>query len=434
MVKLIIDKNLYDKEYIESYVFGFEEYKEYIDTLDLDYLSKECGININTIEEIVNLYTQKYSNISLGYGIQKYKNGGNTIRIIDSLGAITGQIGFSGGGINYANKIYGEYLDIDPYKSTCHALNREFYTNKMADFIEESLDSKEPIKMAIITKSNLLNQLSNLNKLKDAFNKIEFKVCFDMFMTDTAKKCDLFIPCTNTFESEDILFSSMTNPYLTYNEKILDPKDKLMDEYYFFMELAKILNIKGYPYVSKKEYLSKVIRPLKIFDKDISLDKIKNYYFTVKSDIAWEDKVFNTQSGKYELYSNEAEKDGLSPIPIYNSVKTKGKFRLLTNHNKDTLFSQHYMDKEGPSKLYINKNTAKSINVVDKEIVMLKNKKGYIESEVNIDNSVGNNIVMMYVGWWEKHGNPNYITEDEISDLGGQVAYNETFIDIIKQK
>ena len=33
-------------------------------------------------------------------------------------------------------------------------------------------------------------------------------------MTDTAEECDLFIPATSTLESEDLLFSSMTNPYL----------------------------------------------------------------------------------------------------------------------------------------------------------------------------------------------------------------------------
>ena len=34
-------------------------------------------------------------------------------------------------------------------------------------------------------------------------------------MTDTAKECDLFIPTTSTLESEDILYSSMMNPYIT---------------------------------------------------------------------------------------------------------------------------------------------------------------------------------------------------------------------------
>ena len=39
----------------------------------------------------------------------------------------------------------------------------------------------------------------------------------------------------------------------------------------------------------------------------------------------------------------------------------------------------------------------------------------------------------MYVGWWTKHGNPNYLTDYGISDIGGQVTYNETKVEIIKK-
>ena len=40
-----------------------------------------------------------------------------------------------------------------------------------------------------------------------------------------------------------------------------------MDEYYFFMELAKELNLNDYPYVEKTDYLEKVIEPLKHINK-----------------------------------------------------------------------------------------------------------------------------------------------------------------------
>ncbi|MEG1365561.1 MAG: molybdopterin-dependent oxidoreductase, partial [Cetobacterium sp.] len=239
---------------------------------------------------LVQLYTDKYSTIYVGYGMQKYKNGGNNIRAIDALGAISGQIRFAGGGINYANRVYPDIINLDPYNSENHGENRFFYTSYISKFIDEVSISKVPIKMAVITKSNLLNQLADINSIKDAFDTIEFKVCFDMFMTDTAKTCDLFIPCTNTLESEDLIYSSMTNPYITYNEKAVNPKDALMDEYYFFREIAKKLELDNYPMVSKVEYLSKVIEPLSKFDKYLNLDKIKNSYFTIHNPIAWEDK------------------------------------------------------------------------------------------------------------------------------------------------
>lgn len=442
MGKIIIEKDLCDFEYIDSYVLGFNDYRRYIESLDLGELLKRSGVSRDDVEKLVELYTNKYSTLLLGYGMQKYKNGGNTIMAIDALGAITGQIGFSGGGVNYANKVYTKIVNGDPYNSENFGDNRLFYVSDMSEFIDETIkgdtyyknriftkDIKNredleklniPIKMAVITKSNLLNQLADLNKLKDSINKVEFKVCFDMFMTDTANMCDMVIPTTSTLESEDLLFSSMTNPYIIYNEKLVEPKNKYMDEYYFFRELAKRMGIEKYPLVSKKEYLTKVIEPLKDYYKDISLDKIKNEYITIHKSIPWEDKKFLTPSGKFE-------------ISLYrdNFADTReDKFRLLTNHGRDSLSSQHFMDTGGISKAYINDNMAKRIDVFNSEIVNLKSKNGSIKVEINIDNSISDEVVMMYVGWWNKHGNPNLLTESGISDIGGQVTYNETFVEI----
>ncbi|HBG7675364.1 TPA: molybdopterin-dependent oxidoreductase [Clostridioides difficile] len=545
MAKIIVEDKLYDEEYINSYVIGFEEYKKYLSSLELSFLIDECGVKENDIRELVDLYTNKYSSINVGYGLQKYKNGGNTIRAIDALGAITGQIGFSGGGVNYANKVYPSVINSDPYNSQSYGEDREFYVSNISKFIEESLKNTSnkvnyasdeldttsnkvnyisdeldttsnkvnyisdeldttsnkvnyisdeldttsnkvnyvsdeldmtsnkvnyvldelditsnktdyisnelynlsnksikdniPIKMAVITKSNMLNQLPDLVELERVFSKIELKVCFDMFMTDTATLCDMFIPCTNTLESEDIIYSSMTNPYITYNERAVKPAHKLMDEYYFFMELAKKMGLNDYPFVEKRTYLEKVIEPLKRFDKNLDIEKLKNNYFTIHNLVAWEDKKFETPSGKYELYSESIKNLGISPTPVYISNKYKEiedkniSFRLLTNHHVDTLFSQHFMDKKSIAQAYINQRMAKKVGIEDKDIVILRSKKAKINVQINIDDGVGNYIVKMYVGWWKKHGNPNSLTDTGISDFGGQVTYNESMVEIIRQ-
>ncbi|EQI70296.1 molybdopterin dinucleotide binding domain protein [Clostridioides difficile Y307] len=489
MAKIIVEDKLYDEEYINSYVIGFEEYKKYLSSLELSFLIDECGVKENDIRELVDLYTNKYSSINVGYGLQKYKNGGNTIRAIDALGAITGQIGFSGGGVNYANKVYPSVINSDPYNSQSYGEDREFYVSNISKFIEESLKNTSnkvnyasdeldmtsnkvnyvsdelditsnktdyisnelynlsnksikgniPIKMAVITKSNMLNQLPDLVELERGFSKIEFKVCFDMFITDTATLCDMFIPCTNTLESEDIIYSSMTNPYITYNERAVKPAHKLMDEYYFFMELAKKMGLNDYPFVEKRTYLEKVIEPLKRFDKNLDIEKLKNNYFTIHNPVAWEDKKFETPSGKYELYSESIKNLGISPTPVYISNKYKEiedkniSFRLLTNHHADTLFSQHFMDKKSIAQAYINRRMAKKVGIEDKDIVILRSKKAKINVQINIDDGVGNYIVKMYVGWWKKHGNPNSLTDTGISDFGGQVTYNESMVEIIRQ-
>ena len=447
MGKIIIENKLYDEEFIKNYVNGFDLYKEYISSLNLEDLIEISGVSKEKIEELVSLYTNKYSTILLGYGMQKYKNGGNTISLIDTLGAITGQIGYSGGGINYANKLYPNVINSDPYNSEELAENRLFYVSEMSDFIKASIDGKDkydeenifvkddinrgsneslkaPVKMAIITKSNLLNQLANLNELKDSFAKVEFKVCFDMFMTDTAKECDLFIPTTSTLESEDLIYSSMTNPYIIYNEKLVEPKERLMDEYEFYKELAKLLNIKEYPDVDKYEYLEKVIEPLKKYNEKVSIEYLKNNHFTIHKLVAWEDKNFETSSGKFEIFFKDK---------LYIDYKKNNEdFILLTNHARDSLSSQHLMDTEGTSYAFINKSMAEKLNINSGDIVSLKNKNGEIKAKIKVDESISDKVILMYAGWWTKHGNPNYLTDSGISDIGGQVTYNETRVKIEK--
>lgn len=447
MGKIIIEKNLVDLDYINKYVNGYEEYKKYVVSLNLDDLINICGVSKEDIEELVSLYTSKYSTILLGYGIQKYKNGGNTINLVDILGAITGQIGESGGGVNYANRVFPQVLDSDPYGSANYAKARYYYVSHIAEFIKASLENRDyydeegtfvkeskdknkkyniPIKMAIITKSNLLNQLPDLNNLKEALSKVEFKVCLDMFLTDTARECDLFIPTTSTLESEDIIYSSMMNPYIIYNEKVVEPKERLMDEYYFFMELAKKLEIKEYPRVSKKDYLTKVIEPFKKYNKNMSIDYLKNNYFTLHKPVPWEDKNFETKSGKFEILLN----GNLYIKSEEESAEGDEELRLLTIHGKDSLSSQHYMDYKGMAVAYINEKMSRRFQVNNDELIYLENNNGKIQVKLKIDNSISDNVVMMYAGWWKKHGNPNYLTDSGISDIGGQVTYNETMVKI----
>jgi anaerobic selenocysteine-containing dehydrogenase len=430
MTKVIIEEGLQDKEFIKKYVKGFFEYKSYLDTLSLEYLSKECCVDIDTIKRIARVYAKESSTIYIGYGVQKYRNGGNTIRSIDAMSAITGNVGKPGSGVNYANRVYTDILNLDPYNSCDYASN-ERYLNVHSFTEDVKKLSKEPIKAIFVTKANPLCRWANLNKNIKTFGEIEFKVCIDMFMTDTAKHCDLFIPCTNTLESEDILYSSMCNPYIIYNEKIVDPKYKLMDEYYFFMEISKKMNMKEYPLVSKKEYLKEIVKPLSKWNIDI--EDIKKDYVNMAFDkVAWSDKIFKTPSKKIEIYSDNAKKDGLSPIPVYIKSE-KQDIRLITTHEKNSLFTQHYLDDDKISIVYMNITLAKKYKLLEDEVIILKSRNGSIDTKVKITDDVTDDVVHMYTRWTNKDGNPNFLTEDISSEMGGQVAYNETFVKIVKK-
>lgn len=432
VTKYIGENMQVDGEYIRRHIHGYEEYMEYLAGLDMDYLLKETGLSLEEIETLAQCIMEKPVSCFLGYGMQKYTNGGNSIRAIDALMAISGNVGIEGGGVFYSNRVYPSLLDTDPYKSEEHAVvGRTFPVAGFVEYIRSMTgeEAEDPVKMILISKCNPMNQYPNLNESIEAFNKVEFKVCIDMFMTDTAKYCDLIIPCTNTLESEDIIYSSMHSPYLMYNERVIEPEDELMDEYYLFRRLAEKMGMDLYPKVDKREYLDRVLESIgssvmELKKKDVNLSR--NY-------TAWEEMDFPTLTGKIEIFSQSAADDGLSPMPEYlPSLKRSEEYplRLISPHFKNSLFSQHYREHEGRSRLYVSERNL--VGYTEGEVVKLSSQYGEIECTLHLDDTLKDGIVYMYAGWNHKHGNPNFLTYNGSSEMGGQVSYYDTFVKVGK--
>ncbi len=429
VTKLLIEKREIDASYIETHIQGFEEYREYLEGLSMEHLLEETGVSLEEVELMTDIVALGGVSCFLGYGMQKYTNGGNSIRAIDALMAISKNIGRRGAGVFYSNRVYPSLLNTDPYGSGAYAVNaRTFQVTEFVDYINRMTETDEdPIKAIFISKCNPLNQYPNLNESIAAFERIDFKVCIDGFMTDTAKYCDLVIPSTNTLESEDIIYSSMHSPYLLYNERIVEPEDELMDEYFFFQRLALEMGMEKFPQVDKKTYIESILKPVGLTIEDLKRKSIN----LSKGEVAWEDMAFHTPSRKIEIYSKSAREDGQSPIPVYiPSLKRSEEFplRLISPHFKNSLFSQHYREKKGLSRLYVGRKNMASHT--EGKRVTLSSKFGRIECTIHLDETLREDMVYMYAGWNHKHGNPNFLTYNGSSEMGGQVTYYDTFVKI----
>jgi anaerobic selenocysteine-containing dehydrogenase len=66
--------------------------------------AKICGVHPGEIIELARLLGElRPASLHAGFGMQRYTNGGQTIRALIALCAITGNIGRPGAGWNYAN-------------------------------------------------------------------------------------------------------------------------------------------------------------------------------------------------------------------------------------------------------------------------------------------------------------------------------------------
>lgn len=432
MAKYIIDNNMMDDGFIKENIHGYQPFVESLNEYNLDYVSKVTGISKESIISLCEIISKDKCAFIIGYGMQRYKQGGNATRCINALAAITGNIGKAGNGVYYSNKTVSRYISGEVDLSTNNVKQRRSYSKThLADFI---LKAKDPeIKMLFITRSNPVLQIPNINKTISAFKQVEFKVVMDHFMTDTAEQADLVLPATTTLEEEDFFSSSMLSPYLNYSERVIEPRNNIIGEYDFFMELAKRMGMEDYPYISRQEFFKRELKPL-IDTFGISYEELKAKPFIIPDeDIAYEDLIFATPSNKIELYSNKAKDMRISPIPTFIESKVGDEYslRLITPHHKDSIHSQHMMDNDGLPEVFINERCRETKGFSDGDVVIVQSKHGKIRCTLRIGDRVKVGTIFIYQGWWIKNGGVNKLTDDSISDMGEQAAYYDCYCKLV---
>ncbi len=431
MAKIIIDGNYHQKEFISTYCDGYSSFNEHLTQLNLDELIIQTGLSKEEVIELTKLYLTSPSAIILGYGLQRYPSGGRNIRLIDSLAAITGNIGVSGGGVSYANQFINQWIDWKYIRNNQHNHQPTFIRSKFHQYILK--ERRNEIKGMFITKGNPLLQLPNTNKTIEAFNHIPFKVTIDLFMTDTAAASDYVLPCTHIFEEEDFLCSSMWHSHFFFTERVLPPRENVKSEFDIFVELAKRLNLYEFleHYGDETTYLERGLYSL-LSNTGLTLQGLQGKNLSlIGNEIPWESKLFSTPSKKFQFIS-------LKNVQLTNAIDERNdfSFQLLSLHPKHSLHSQHlHSVEEGiyPT-VFCNPHTLEQIGITSGEVVELESQQGKIKSIIQASEEVGENLLLIYEGWWLKNQGVNFLTPDGVSDIGNQAIYNHCFCKINKLK
>ncbi len=436
MANVLIAEDLLNKTFIENHVMGFQRFRQSIKIMTAEVAQDITGIPAAQIRELAMAYgkTSKAA-IYIGYGIQRYENGGNAVRSINALAAITGHIGVPGAGLNYASKSLAPYLSGPEQRSeACGIERRTFPAPCLGSFMAEADDP--PVKMAFFSYGNPLVQTPDLNQALKGFSGVDFTVVSDQVMTDTAAHADLVLPAATVFEQEDIFVTSMFSHWLNVSQKALEPPDTLMPEFDFYLKLAKYMDL-DLGFSSSGDYLAQCAQPLidtlqkeGDFNGNSLEDLGASYARFTGHHTAWADKDFLTPSGKVEIYSNRAKDEGLSPLPVFTPQLFPTKqfpLRLLTCHSSTSMHSQGMMEITDIPKVHINGKTAARLNLKEGLRVEVSGENGKIEARVKIDEAIIKNTAFIYQGYWHKSGAVNFLTRERVTDMGHQAAFYDSF-------
>ena len=473
----IVDKKLYDRNFVNNYAKGFNDYMKYLKTnITVEAAAEKSGVPAKVIKQLAEEFAKADpATIWIGYGMQRHTNGGANVRAIDAIVAMTGNIGKEGGGARYGHlQTWGfnynamiqkqpegskGYLGKDKIKSEFANDEKEGATysdrtiniNKLAESILTT--NEPPIRLLWVACKNPFAQDFDTPKLKRAFDQLEMVVVVDQFFNETVQNADIVLPSTTLFE-EYTVNVSYWHYWLSLNEKAIPEQYEAKSDLQIAAMLSKKMNELEDGSCTFPQITDTKIWMEKEFNDGIhkffgikSWEDLRNGPRKAKltATASWSDKKFGTPSGKYEFSSDLAPNYGHTKLPEFKERRMPyDKFRVLTPHTQFGLHSQFnnldYMKEFNPEPLvYINPKAAKDNGIKEGDMVKVSNKVGSVEVRARLTENIAPDVILMYEAWYkDSNFNVQNVVDDESSDMGTfktgapGVAIHDQFANIAK--
>jgi anaerobic selenocysteine-containing dehydrogenase len=451
IASVLISKGMTDNDFISKNVLGFKEFTEN-SLLSTEEAAAICGIPPDEIEKLAELIGQNGPVTFLpGYGLQRYTNGGQTIRSILALAVITGNLAKSGAGFNYANLqsyIYDNPKEPDSYYPDTDQDKPFRRSVSMAKLGTDILNTLDPeIKAIWVERGNPLLQSPDSSTVAKAFSKSLFTVVVEQFLTDTAMVANLVLPAKDIFEQSDII-GSYWSPYVQFKPGILKPEGEIMPESEIYYHLAKKMNLDIPAELLPEPGNSNIEKWLEhriSGSYELTLDDLRKGPVLAPGlqHIAYEDLKFDTPSGRIELFSSHLRsKWNTSPLPVYIPLSelpdNEYPLFFISPNTSPRIHSQFgnldvIKNNSVEPAAIISEKDATERNILSGDMIELFNRQGRVATRARIDGRLPSGMVVLYNGIWsEEGGGVNNLTKPEETDIGHGAAFHGKMVQVKK--
>lgn len=269
MMNVIINEDLYAKEYVAERTEGFEELKKVVAEYTPEKVQEITGIPKEDLIAAARLYAQApAASIAYAMGITQHINGTDAVKSVANLAMLCGNVGIESGGVNPLrgqNNVQGacDMGGLPNVFSGYQPVTSEDARNKMAqawgvsslpnnpgltivEVIENA--SKGKIKGLFILGENPMVSDPDLHHVEDGLKKLDFLVVQDIFLTETARLAHVVLPAA-CFAEKDGTFTN-TERRVQLVRKAVEPPGEARVEWEVICDLASRMGYEmSYPNV-----------------------------------------------------------------------------------------------------------------------------------------------------------------------------------------
>ena len=359
-------QDLENREFIDEFGNGADWFFDISKNRPVVSYEATTGVPLSQVNDFFDLIENKKVAILIGVGVQKYFEGAQIMRCIDSFAAFMGYHKQDAGGVWYlSNSSFG-------YKNQFEIKG----TNKKVSIPKVDFGFYDVV---FIQGANPVVSAPNTQKVIDGLKK-SFVVYFGTTLNDTCEYADLIIPSTSFLAKKDVR--------LSYGHE--------------FKAISQIVKEKDENSICEYDLTNFLLEAFD-FDKLKDEDEIISYYENHKPDL--EDfETFN--------FIEEVEIE-----PLYKEKKSDN-FYFITAKNKNSLNSQFAND----DFVYLHSST----NFSDNDEVTISSKFGRAKFVVKINDDIKTDCAFFYSG----NKNANYLTSADEDESSFSAMYQEVLVEI----
>ncbi len=430
----------FDNDYIAAHTLGYEEIAADIERATPAWGEAQTGVAAADIRQAAALYGAGPSLLWCGQGLQRQTTGGNIMRAVGLLPALTGNIGKPGAGFCYLN-ITPVFAGIDLDWLGGAPIAREGGKKVSHMHLAERLAGDE-FKLFFSWNTNPLASAPEQQRLRAALKRDDlYTVVCDVFMTDTARHADIVLPAASFLEYDDITFSYF-HLHMGAQSKISEPLGQSLPNAEIFRRLAATMGLDEPALFESDEDL--IATMMSQMDPGFDFEELKRRgFFSISEQPApwWSEQRFETPSGRIEIASSAAEGMGLprTPQPWADADPDDGRLRLLTPASKWRLNDsyandRHISERSGGAALHLNPSDAARLRVHDGTRVKVSNASGEIALTARLDDAVLAGTAVSYKGRWPSleadQRNINFVHQAQVADMGESTSVHSTLVNV----
>ena len=426
MCNVIVQEELYDKEFVENYVHGWDAFVRRVNEYPLKKVEEITWVPKEKIQEAARLFaTTKPAAIQWGVAIEQQVNCADNNRALLALMGITGNIDVQGGQMLFSSPKIRNVGQFGAHKM----LSREQAEKRLGgdrfrlagnfaiinpkcvwDAILE--EKPYPVKMLFFISSNPVLTRGNAREVYRALEAVEFMAVADFFMTPTAELADIVLPAATWLEMDYIGDFWKRHGYILPRRKVVQIGECRSD-HEMLNDLAHRVGQGEHWWDTFEGGLDHILEPMGITWKDFEkMDYIRGDVNYRK----YKEKGFSTPTGKFELYSTLLEKWGYDPLPQFREppegpnsspeIYKEYPYILITGRRQPGFF--HTENRQVPWLRELHKDpvveihpeTAEKEGIGEGDWVIIESPRGKVRQRARLFAGMDPRIVSAEHAWW----------------------------------